>query len=498
MWLQYNAGWPPCFPDPKKMMPVSRRNAILIGAAYILLAVLFRCCSFFPLVIDHDESTYLVIANELLKGKMYWIDVFDTKPIGIFLLYAGFLKIAGHSIILIRLLTALWVGLTAWLIWDIQRKWMPTGPGPWISGVFYLAMISLFTFYGVSPNTEIYFSSLTIVAIWLVMHWPWRWWSMMTSGLAIGMGVMIKQAAAFDATALGLFLLWLIWKEGRKPLSRLARMAVMTMLAAVPLALVAWWYARQGHLTLFLDHQFFLPGRYLDQTDQPYSWRMIVDFLARYAPVTALAIFVIVRRTKVTLPAVGFYGSWLLLACLAAILPRNAFGHYFIALIPPMAMLAGLAWHPDLQFPQWMQWLRSSRVGYILLALFILVNGIFQYHDYIQKPDHVRTALSRIRESGIEHPTIFTGTSNFQILYVVLNTSPPVGYPHPSLLFDDRFDEVLNIDHQAQFNQVRSTAPSYCFFNWNEPKGLYEQWIAEDYLAIDTLGKVVMFERMEN
>ncbi|MCB0693844.1 MAG: hypothetical protein KDC19_06360 [Saprospiraceae bacterium] len=331
-----------------------------------------------------------------------------------------------------------------------------------------------------------------------MIRWPWQWWPMIGAGIAIGMGVMIKQAAAFDALALGLFLLWTIRQENKRHLQRLVRLAAMTLVVVLPLAVVAWWYARKGYLTLFLDHQFLLPGRYLNQSDQRYEWSMVVDFLARYAPITLLALMAVLRRSSASRPAVGFYGLWLFLAAVAAILPQNAFGHYFIALIPPMAMMAGLVWHADVHLPGWLRWLRSARTGYVLLVLFIVVNGLFQYQDYIRKPDHVKAALTRIRASGIEDPTIFTGTSNFQILYVLLNISPPVGYPHPSLLFDDRFDEVLNIDHQAQFNQVRSATPSFCFFNLNEPMGLYEPWIAEDYQAIDTLGRVVMYARTVN
>ncbi|HEX5625100.1 MAG TPA: hypothetical protein VFX48_03710, partial [Saprospiraceae bacterium] len=43
-----------------------------------LLAILLRFFSFFPSVIDHDESTYIVIAKALLEGQTYFKDVIDT------------------------------------------------------------------------------------------------------------------------------------------------------------------------------------------------------------------------------------------------------------------------------------------------------------------------------------------------------------------------------------------------------------------------------------
>ena len=63
---------------------------------------------------------------------------------------------------------------------------------------------------------------------------------MIGAGIAIGMGVMIKQAAAFDALALGLFLLWTIRQENKRHLQRLVRLATMTLVVVLPLAVVAW------------------------------------------------------------------------------------------------------------------------------------------------------------------------------------------------------------------------------------------------------------------
>jgi hypothetical protein len=56
---------------------------------FCLLAVTLRFFSFFPSVIDHDESTYLEIARMLLSGKILYVDMVDIKPPGIFLILAG-------------------------------------------------------------------------------------------------------------------------------------------------------------------------------------------------------------------------------------------------------------------------------------------------------------------------------------------------------------------------------------------------------------------------
>ncbi len=475
---------------------MSKQNTLLIGLAYVVFAIGFRFFTFFPSVIDHDESTYLVIANELLKGQHYWLDIFDTKPIGIFLLYAGFIKIAGHSIFFLRLLTAIWIGLTAWLIHDIQRKWCPSGPGPWLSGMFYLGMISLYTFYGASPNTETYFSSLAILAIWLVFRWSWQWWSFILAGFSLGFALIIKQAVLFDAVALGLFLLWMIISQKRKPLKQLMQLGTMTVISVVPMLAVMLWYIQMDALDVFIDYQFFLPGRYLENAHRSFEWLMIPDFFLRYLPMTILAVVAVTRLTIKRMPVIGFYLLWLFLALIGALVPKNAFGHYVVSMIPALALLAGLAWHPDTVLPRWMHWLRNTRVGYGILAVFLFLNAILQYNDYIVKPDPMRVACEMIRASGIPDPVVYTGTTNYQILYFLLDCPPPVAYPHPSLLFDDRFRTVLHIDTIGEYNKVEAIQPDYCFFDLTQPTGMFSDFLSEAYLPVDTFsGKAVMYRR---
>ncbi len=51
---------------------------------FAILSVALRFFSFFPSVLDHDESTYLEIAREMLEGKALYVDLIDIKPPGIF------------------------------------------------------------------------------------------------------------------------------------------------------------------------------------------------------------------------------------------------------------------------------------------------------------------------------------------------------------------------------------------------------------------------------
>lgn len=93
-----------------------------IWLVFLTVSVALRLFSFFPSVLDHDESTHLIIGRELLQGKQLYTDVTDTKPAGIFLFYAALEFLFGGSIFLKRFVFAVVVGLTAFLVFNVSKR----------------------------------------------------------------------------------------------------------------------------------------------------------------------------------------------------------------------------------------------------------------------------------------------------------------------------------------------------------------------------------------
>ncbi len=101
---------------------ISIKNPNTVFLMFVLISVGLRFFSFFPSVLDHDESTYLIIGRDILHGKSLYSDVTDTKPVGIFLFYAGLEFLFGSSIFWKRFVFAVIVGLTGFLISRISKK----------------------------------------------------------------------------------------------------------------------------------------------------------------------------------------------------------------------------------------------------------------------------------------------------------------------------------------------------------------------------------------
>ena len=66
---------------------------------FVAASILLRFLSFHYSVIDHDESTYLIIADAVLNGSYLYADVIDTKPPGIFLAFGLIQVLFGKSIV---------------------------------------------------------------------------------------------------------------------------------------------------------------------------------------------------------------------------------------------------------------------------------------------------------------------------------------------------------------------------------------------------------------
>lgn len=86
------------------------------------LAVAVRFPFFFPAVIDHDESTFLLIGQSWWNGFLPYTQVWDVKPPLVFGVFAGIIAVAGDSLVGIRLAGALCVSLTAWWVYLIGRR----------------------------------------------------------------------------------------------------------------------------------------------------------------------------------------------------------------------------------------------------------------------------------------------------------------------------------------------------------------------------------------
>ncbi len=450
-------------------MQPSPVNRLLSGPLLLfgLLALAMRFFSFFPSVINHDESTYIVIAEGLLQGKTYFRDYIDTKPVGIFLLFAALLKV-WPSIFALRAATALWVALTAFVLYAAKLRLGSDARAAWATGVIYIFLTSIFTFYGVSPNTELYYCLFTALALWLVSgresNAAWA-----LAGLSLGLGFLLKYVVLFDAAAFGLFLWWrqVQFKSGWGAFW--VRAALMATAMALPFALTWAWYRQAGLEDAFRFYTFEVMKNYPVSRSMADYLKFVADFFLRYLPVTAMFIFAL-RASHVRRPIKVLGVLWAALVLAPVLITGRLFGHYFIQLMPAFALLAGEFFAVDRpELPRWLEPVMRRRIGYPILCVLIAANIWLQKKDYFDKPDYPRIAAAWLKERLRPGDAVYTG--NFHhIVYHLLPQASPTPYVHRSLLWEPHHISALEIDEKREWNRIIEQAPRFVLYqgSWRE------------------------------
>jgi hypothetical protein len=464
---------------------------------FVLLGLILRFFSFFISVIDHDDSTYLVIAKALTEGQVYWVDIFDTKPIGIFLIYGFFMKVLGLTgIPTFRILGTLFIASTSFFIFRIISKKTGQTKPAFFGGLAFLLMNSTFTFYGISPNTETYFTFFTgLAAMWvLIGQWSGRYF---LAGLMLGIGFVVKYVVLFDMIGLGLVVLLM----GEDSLyRRITKVAWMALGSILPFFGVAMWYWIYGHWDTFYFHAFEVSGRYPSRAELWEYPMHLIDFLGRFFIISMLAGIFLFRRMYRTLGWNLHY--WLLLTWFSALIPGKFFGHYFIQSMIPMSLMFGLVLANERAFlrSRLKRWYHF-KTGVILFSLWATAAVFFQKVDYWDQPDTPKAVANYLKKNLGENDYIYTSNSA-QIIYYLLDKSSPVPYVHPSLFWQKQHLEAMEIPVAEIIDNLKKLEPKYII---TKPKGKretashpsLEQWIKNRY-AIDTvIGKKELFQVYE-
>lgn len=213
----------------------------------ILVALLVRAQGFGNPVTGFDEQFYLLVGDRMLHGAMPYVDIFDRKPIGLFLLYAGARLLGGEGFLAYKLVATGFVVATAFGIQRMARDF--AGPlAATVAAILYILWLNLME--GEGGQSPVFYNALMLLAATATLRAVERRGGLFASGAvamgAVGVALQIKYAVLPEGFAFGCILLWLGWRE-RVPLVRLAGMVgVWVALALLPTLVVFAVYAGLG------------------------------------------------------------------------------------------------------------------------------------------------------------------------------------------------------------------------------------------------------------
>jgi 4-amino-4-deoxy-L-arabinose transferase-like glycosyltransferase len=348
----------------------------------ILLTVAIRLPSLLhPKPID-SEAMYSVVANEIVDGGRPYADAVERKPPLLFWTYAAIFKVAGkfnwnalHTVALMWTLCAM-AGL-----YLIGRELFDRNTGL-IAAFFYGVFQPWLTWKNLSFDAEMVMN-LPIICAWAI---AFRRSSsrlrpeLFAAGALLGAAFLFKQPAAIAAVPLGIYLLLPSYRVSRS----LPRMNSIIQAAM----LTTGFFAALGLVTIVLWKQGILYDAFywtIADHDVPHVfWQKgIVNtliFLGACLPLVIGAILacrdkqrIWVGRSAERTALLGLLAA----SALGAAAGARFYPHYYVQLIPPLALLAAPCyarlWSQMIRLPYW--FLRPG-VTYAWLALTIIVFSI--------------------------------------------------------------------------------------------------------------------------
>jgi len=381
------------------------------------------------------------------------------------------------------------VALGSWGLFFAGRRATGSDRAGVAAGVIYAVASSLFTYYGVSPNTEIFFNALTIAAVALAVaprvregakdafwHWP-------AAGLLLGLAMVVKPFAAAESLAVGLFLVWFYRQNfGRMISAGLALVGAF----AVPLVVLCLSYRQAGLWDNFLFYTFEVSRAYPIELPWYLRLKYMGDYLLRYSPFVLLgagAAWQLFRTPDSRLPTPdsllqtpnsirarpqvqsqkqksheGKRWLWYLLlqfitVTTVVLLTGKRFGHYQVQLHPVLALFAACWWMPGVTVYEFLRtdfWRKYSRS---LLIVVIVGVGLANYAKFSRKEDGSRR-VAEVLTGELSEEDVFLCLNAHQIAYHLLKKEVPTPYVHPSLLFLPSNQKAFRINPKEAANAV--------------------------------------------
>ena len=310
----------------------------------LLAAVAARAITFGNPVVHIDEEFYLVTAQQMLHGAVPFVDVWDRKPVGLFLVYllpAAFGTPAGIWVYQAMALAAV-VG-TALLIWRLADKagWSRGGLP---AALLYLLMLNFAD--GQGGQAPVFYNLLTAWAVLLIVPRPddasddrRRIHRATAAMLILGLAMQIKYSVVFEAIFIGLWLMWNEMRLGTSMAHVLRRGALWAAAVWLP-TLTAWavfillghgdpWFyanfgsilARQSDPPMVLIRNFLEVALMLAPL-------LIVSGLSRHVPVGE-------RREH---PVRALLFGWLIAAVIGLLVFGTRFNHYALPVLLPASL----------------------------------------------------------------------------------------------------------------------------------------------------------------
>jgi hypothetical protein len=445
-------------------MPIALCAAILLLFAFAIRAPVFG-----NLVVSVDETFYLLVGDRMLQGALPFVDLWDRKPVGLFLIYAAIRLLGGEGVLQYQVVATLFAAATAGMIAVVATAFA-TRAGAVCAGLVYLAFLGAFE--GVGGQSPVFYNLFVVLAAWLTLRAGGR-----SPGgrLALGCGAMLlagmaiqtKYTAVFEGIFFGCVLLWRGWRAGARSATLMGQGAAWIACGLLPTVAALSFYVLRGQGEAFLYANFFSVFERSTFGEGSVFARLgpIILLLLPLLLVAALSRWP--RRLirpgsgQDAMAAQDFVTAWSLAALAGFLAFGTYYTHYALPLLVPLSAMAA---------PAFGAWRRTGlKLGRgagaprvpaaLLVGLFGLVASFVLVAKHVrQRGDgtEIRRIVSFIQPRLEGCLYVFDGEP---MLYHLTGSCIPTRYAFPSHLSDQKEAGAIGVDQIAEIHRIFATHP---------------------------------------
>ncbi len=438
------------------------RPLLLQFTIAMALAFASRAWQFGNPIIQIDEQFYLVVGERMLQGAIPFVDIWDRKPVGTFLIFAATRLLGGDGIIEYQIVATIFAGLTAFLI-AVMALRFANARGAASAGFAYL--VWLIVFDGAGGQTPVFYNAFMAAAAALAMAAMdakvsrLRAFALATGAmLLVGLALQIKYSAVFEGIFFGCALLWR-WTKDTEGLRTVPVVAVSWVCAALLPTFAVWsWYALHGFGSAFVYANFL---SIFDRSGWP-----VTTLVARLAGIVALASPLLLcawlehgsvreDRSETGRLTRRFAFGWLAAALGGVVVFGTYFTHYFLpALVPLCLVCATLLGDPKATISATV----AGRRHVLSIAAFAAVSASAVLALSVPKrltsrgsADAVLDVATAINRNRSGCMLVFDGEP---ILYHLTNSCAVTTRIFPNHLNDDSERVATGIDPVAEIHRI--------------------------------------------
>ena len=412
-----------------------------------------------------------------MSSSIPYLDIWDRKPIGIFVLFAAGQQF-GDPVLGYQLVALLCVIGTALCLWAMTA-WVWDRTVGLFAALFYCVSIMLMD--GQGGQSPVFYNFPVAVAAYILLGFAvgpdrkHRALAALAAALLLGLALQIKYSVVFEAAGLSLFgLVALARRQGWRVAPLVTLAGGMMLGGLLPTIVVGAGYALIGHWTDFLFANFLSilakdswrqsPGAYLGQF--LVATRTVLHLLV---PTAALGVELVFRHRTLDSRErwmLAGLATWLAATFAGALIMGKPAPHYFLPTVMPLALLAAVALHRLFELgrivefiPRWPRRVDATIVFTVMLGLPTAASFAIVADTELHwgKPALINQVAAAIKER-LQGRCLYV-FNRLPIFYYLTQACIPTRYPFPNHLNDASELQALPDAALPEFARVLATKP---------------------------------------